>query len=79
MSQYLVPFLQGLDDEHAAQQIRVASKVLGACNTLSLGLTDYGSGVDGPLCMITSAPHLNGYCRGGGANVESTSRCPPTA
>ena len=22
-----------------------------------------------PLCMIISAPHLNGYCNGGGANA----------
>ena len=34
---------------------------------------------DAPLCKTTSAPHLKGYCRGGGAKVESTMIWPPTA
>ena len=32
-----------------------------------------------PLCMATSAPHLNGSWSGGGPNVESTINLPPMA
>jgi hypothetical protein len=32
-----------------------------------------------PLWRTQSAPHFSGYCSGGGANVESTSKCPPAA
>ena len=32
-----------------------------------------------PLCITQSAPHLNGYCKGGGPKVESTRRWPFTA
>ena len=32
-----------------------------------------------PLCITTSAPHLNGSWSGGGPNVESTINLPPTA
>ena len=32
-----------------------------------------------PLCITTSAPHLNGSWSGGGPNVESTINLPPMA
>ena len=32
-----------------------------------------------PLCITTSAPHLNGSWSGGGPNVESTINLPPAA
>jgi hypothetical protein len=38
-----------------------------------------GEEVEVALCMTQSAPHLNGYWRGGGANVASTDSFSPTA
>lgn len=32
-----------------------------------------------PLCIIMSAPHLKGNCKGGGANVASIINFPPAA
>jgi hypothetical protein len=31
------------------------------------------------LCITQSAPHLKGYCSGGGPKVASTTSLPPTA
>ena len=57
----------------------MAAEVLGPCIPVSdkkVEAMDWGNS---PLCTTMSAPHLNGYWRGGGPNVASISSQPPAS
>ena len=74
------PFIFSPHDEDPSENIRVSPKVFGGLyRSICYMIARRVGLINSPECRIRSAPHLKGYCRGGGANVESIPSRPPTA